>query len=121
VRLGLGRRGAGYETVAEEKLLTGNVRPTGIAVAPDGLSFYVGDWQYSGWRDDAEAGRLLKLTYRGPSRADPKPDWYIPAAMGRGFRASTAELVRGLSHPARGVRMVAQRRLAERGEEAVPP
>src|SRR5262249_3772328 len=42
------------------------------------------------------------------------------AAMGRAFRASTEELVRGLSHPARGVRMVAQRRIAERGAEAVP-
>ena len=121
VRLGLERRGAGYRTVSEEKLLAGNVRPTGIAVAPDGLSFYVGDWQFPGWRSDAKAGRLLKLTYRGASAAAPKPAWYLPAAMGREFRASTDELVRGLSHPARSVRMVAQRRLAERGKEAVPP
>ena len=108
-------------TIAEEKLLAGNVRPTGIAIAPDGLSFYVGDWQFPGWRSDAKAGRLLKLTYRGPSAAAPKPAWYVPAAMGREFQASTDELVRGLSHPARSVRMVAQRRLAERGKEAVPP
>ena len=121
VRLGLERRGAGYRTVSEEKLLAGNVRPTGIAVAPDGLSFYVGDWQFPGWRSDAKAGRLLKLTYRGASAAAPKPAWYVPAAMGREFRASTDELVRGLSHPARSVRMVAQRRLAERGKAAVPP
>ena len=102
-------------------MLTGNVRPTGIAVAPDGLSFYVGDWQFPGWRSDAKAGRLLKLTYRGASAAAPKPAWYVPAAMGRAFQASTDELVRGLSHPARGVRMVAQRRLAERGKEAIRP
>ena len=121
VRLGFGRKGAGYRTVSEEKLLAGNFRPTGIAVAPDGLSFYVGDWQFPGWRSDAKAGRLLKLTYRGASAAAPKPAWYVPAAMGREFRASTDELVRGLSHPARSVRMVAQRRLAERGKEAVPP
>ena len=24
----------------------------------------MGDWQYSGWRDDIKAGRLLRLTYR---------------------------------------------------------
>jgi putative heme-binding domain-containing protein len=121
VRLRLERRSAGYETVFEEKLLAGHARPTGIAVAPDGLSLYVGDWQFPGWRSDAQAGRLLKLTYRGASAAAPKPAWYIPASMGREFRASTDELVRGLSHPARSVRMVAQRRLAERGSVAVPP
>ncbi len=72
VRLGLERRGAGYVTASEEKLLAGNVRPTGIAVAPDGLSFYVGDWQFPGWRSDAKAGRLLKLTYRGASLGRPQ-------------------------------------------------
>jgi putative heme-binding domain-containing protein len=121
VRLALRRRGASYGVAAEEKLLAGNVRPTGIAVAPDGLSFYVGDWQFPGWRSDAKAGRLLRLTYRGASQAAPKPSWYVPAAMGRAFHASTDELVRGLSHPARSVRMVAQRRLAQVGNEAVPP
>ncbi len=121
VRLGLGHRGAGFRAAPEEKLLAGHVRPTGIAVAPDGLSFYVGDWQFPGWRSDAKAGRLLRLTYRGASAAAPKPAWYLPAAMGREFRATTDELVRGLSHPARSVRMVAQRRLAERGNEAIPP
>ncbi len=120
VRLGLKRRGAGYRTNSEEKLLAGNVRPTGIAVAPDGLSFYVGDWQFPGWRSDARAGRLLKMTYRGASAATLKPAWYVPAALGREFRASTDELVHGLSHPARSVRMVAQRRLTQRRTEAVP-
>ncbi len=120
VRLVLERTGASYRTDSEVKLLAGNVRPTGIAVAPDGLSFYVGDWQFPGWRSDAQAGRLLKVTYRGPSSAAPKPAWYVPAAMGRDFRASTDELVRGLAHPARSVRMVAQRRLAERRTAAIP-
>ena len=120
VRLGLERRGAGYGTASEQKLLAGNLRPTGIAVAPDGRSLYVGDWQFPGWRNDAKAGRLLKLTYQGASAATPKPAWFIPAAMGREFRASTDELISGLSHSARSVRMVAQRRLAERGAEAVP-
>ena len=120
VRLGLEQRGAGYRTISEEKLLAGNVRPTGIAVAPDGLSFYVGDWQFPGWRSDAKAGRLLKMTYRGVSAATPKPVWYLPAAMGREFQASTDELVRGLSHPARSVRMVAQRRLIARAHGGRP-
>ena len=121
IRLGLERRGASYRTVSEEKLLAGNVRPTGIAVAPDGLSFYVGDWQFAGWRSDAKAGRLLRVTFRGANAGAPRPAWYLPAAMGRDFRASTDELVQGLSHPARSVRMVAQRRLAARRANAVPP
>jgi putative heme-binding domain-containing protein len=120
VRIAMKGRGAGYEVISEEKLLADNVRPTGIAVAADGLSFYVGDWQFAGWRSNAQAGRLLKLTYRGRSRAEPRPDWYAPAAMGREIRASTDELVRGLSHLARAVRMVAQRRIGERGARAVP-
>jgi putative heme-binding domain-containing protein len=121
VRLTLGRKGAGYTAVSEERLLAGNARPTCIAIAPDGLSLYLGDWQFPGWRTDVKAGRLLKLTYRGASAASAKPPWFVPAAMGRAFQASTAELVRGLSHPARSVRMVAQRRLTERGKEAIPP
>ena len=119
VRLGLKLQSAGYRTVSEEKLLAGNARPTGIAIAPDGLSLYVGDWQFPGWRSEAKAGRLLKVTYQGASAAAPKPAWFIPAAMGRDYRATSDELVRALSHPARSVRMVAQRRLAERRKEVV--
>jgi putative heme-binding domain-containing protein len=121
VRLSVEARDAGFRSASEEKLLAGHVRPTGIAVAPDGRSFYVGDWQFDGWRSDVEAGRLLKLTYRVGTAGAPKPAWFIPAAMGRKFRASTDELVRCLAHPARTVRMVAQRRLAERAGEAVGP
>ncbi len=71
---------------AEEKILSGAFRPTGIAISPDGMSFYIGDWQFPGWREDVVAGRLLKLSYRGKSRAAAKPAWYLPAAMGRHFR-----------------------------------
>jgi putative heme-binding domain-containing protein len=118
VRLKVERQGASYRVAAEEKILSGAFRPTGIAVSSDGLSFFVGDWQHSGWRDDVDAGRLLKVTYRGESQAAARPAWYQPAAMGRQFRATTEELVEGLSHPARTVRMVAQRRLVDRGVEA---
>ena len=58
------------------------------------------------------------MTYTGPSLATPKPAWFVPAAMGRPFEASTDDLVKGLFHPAQSVRLVAQRRLAERKAEA---
>jgi hypothetical protein len=121
VRLKIERRGATYGVIAEEKILTGNFRPTGIAISPDGLSFYIGDWQFPGWREDVEVGRLLKVSYRGTSRATARPAWYLPAAMGHQFQATTPELIEGLGHPSRAVRTVAQRRLIARGREVVVP
>jgi len=58
----------------------------------------------------------MEAQFTGPTHARTKPQWYLPAAMGRPFRASTAELLEGLSHPAREVRLTAQRRLAKRKE-----
>ncbi|HLY10101.1 MAG TPA: HEAT repeat domain-containing protein, partial [Planctomycetota bacterium] len=40
--------------------------------------------------------------------------WYVPAATAQAFDASIADLVKALSHPSREVRLVAQRRLADR-------
>lgn len=95
-------------------------RPVGIALAPDGASFYIADWNYSGWRAKTIAGRLLKISYTGTSLAAPKPAWWVAAASGKPFTATTAELVAALKHPAQNVRLVAQHRLAERAAEAVP-
>ena len=92
-------------------------RPVGITVTPDGMGFYITDWGLSGWKRNELLGRLFKVTYTGKSLAAPKPDWYIPAATGQKFKASTKELIQALSHPSQNVRMVAQRRLADRGKE----
>ncbi|MEO8426441.1 MAG: PVC-type heme-binding CxxCH protein [Verrucomicrobiota bacterium] len=124
MRLRIARDGATYKVVArEEDLLIGppEFRPVGIAWAPDGLSMYVCDWNHIDDKENVKVGRLLKVSYTGKSQALPKPDWYLPAAMGRAFEASTPELVLGLSHPSHSVRMVAQRRLAERGPAVVEP
>jgi putative heme-binding domain-containing protein len=96
--------------------LTG-FKPVGITVTPDGMGFYVTDWGVSGWKRGDIVGRLFKLTYTGKSLAAPKPDWYVAAAKGQKFKASTRELVQALSHPSYNVRMVAQRRLADRGKD----
>lgn len=93
-------------------------RPVGICVTPDGMGFYVTDWGLSGWKNSQVVGRLFKVTYTGKSLAAPKPKWYIPAATGKPFKASTSALVKALSHPSQSVRMVAQRRLAERHSAA---
>ena len=41
--------------------------------------------------------------------------------MGLKFHASTRDLMAGLKHPAESVRLVSQRRLAERGQAAARP
>jgi putative heme-binding domain-containing protein len=92
-------------------------KPVGITITPDGMGFYVTDWGLNGWKNGEVVGRLFKLTYTGKSRAAPKPDWYIPAASGQKFKASTKELVQALSHPSQSVRLVAQRRLADRRKD----
>ncbi|QDV37781.1 Cytochrome c [Tautonia plasticadhaerens] len=97
----------------------GDFRPVGIAVAPDGLGLYICDWQHADTKEAVSVGRLLRLTYTGPSHARTRPSWFLDAACGRPCRASLDELVVALSHPARSVREVAQRRLAERGTGAV--
>jgi hypothetical protein len=85
------------------------------------MALCVTDPCYGGWKQNVTVDRLLKVTYTdGKSEAVPKPGWYVPAATAGPFEATTAELVEGLKHPAQSVRLVAQRRLAERGSVAVP-
>jgi putative heme-binding domain-containing protein len=123
VRFRLSPKGASYDVYAREEFLTSGAeefRPLGIGISPDGTGFYLADWNVGGWKKPDVAGRLLKITYTGRSLAQSKPAWYLPAAMGRPFEATTGELVQGLRHPAQSVRLTAQRRLAERGPSVVP-
>jgi putative membrane-bound dehydrogenase-like protein len=118
------REGGSYKIVRRDAFLTKGTRefrPVGIAVSPDGMSLYLADWNYGGWSNrTVKAGRLIKATYTGPSQAAPKPAWWLPAALGKPCPAATAELVEALRHPAQSVRLVAMRRAAESGGEAVP-
>jgi putative membrane-bound dehydrogenase-like protein len=124
-RIAVERNGGTYKVTKREVILKGGpgaLRPVGIQVLPDGSGIIVADWNFAGWRNaQADAGRLLKLTYTGKLTPTPRPQWYVPAATGKEFNATTAELIAGLSHPAECVRLVAQRRLVDRGNEAVAP
>ncbi|MDB6030377.1 MAG: putative rane-bound dehydrogenase [Verrucomicrobiales bacterium] len=123
-RFVVARDGGSYRIVKREAFLKKRgkeFRPLGIDVTPDGMGFYVADWNYGGWMAKGQdAGRFLKITYTGKSQAVPKPKWFEPAAMGKAFNASINELAEGLKHPSQRVRLVAQRRLAEKGSKAVP-
>ncbi len=90
-------------------------RPVGLAFTPDGRSLILGDWQHRDVKDaQARVGRLWKLTWTGTGTRVPVPEWYVPAATGKPFRADDAALIAGLRHPSRDIRHCAQRRLSER-------
>ncbi len=117
MRVRVEREGGTYRAVSKEDLFPnppGDFRPVGITEGADGKSIYICDWQHRDEKANVSVGRLFKLTWTGPDLSAPKPAWYLPAATGKKFEAPTSELVLGLSHPSRSVRLTAQRRLAER-------
>jgi putative membrane-bound dehydrogenase-like protein len=121
-RFVVARDGGTYKVVKLETMISGpKFRPVGCSVTADGTGLLVTDWEYGGWQNPEVHGRLLRLTYTGAMHPTPRPAWYVPAAQGEKFTASIDELVTALSHPAEAVRLVAQRRLADRGAEAVAP
>jgi putative heme-binding domain-containing protein len=124
LRVTTARDGATFRAVDRRDLFADvpeDFRPVGIAWSADGRSLYICDWRHRDTKEVVTVGRLLKLAYTGRSHAAPRPPWYVDAATGRASRATTEDLIRGLSHPARSVRDSAQRRLAERGPRAVEP
>lgn len=123
-RIVVERAGATYKIAKrDDKFLKGGTqpfRPLGIDITPDGLGFYICDWNFDGWNAKTDVGRFMKLAFTAKSHATPKPAWYVPAAMGQKFDATTQDLIAALAHPAQSVRLVASRRIAERGNSAVP-
>jgi putative heme-binding domain-containing protein len=123
-RARLTRDGATYRLKPIEDLIPAgpsDFRPVGIALSPDGMGFYVTDWNFAGWKQKKEAGRLFKLSRVGPSRAAPKPAWYLPSTLGRGGEIPLGDLLVGLRHPAKSVRLAAERRIAKCGTAALQP
>lgn len=116
MRVRVERDGGTYRAVSKEDLFPnppGDFRPVGITLAPDGKSIYICDWNHRDEKAEVKVGRLFKLTWTGPDTSTPKPAWYLPAATGRSFVASTKDLLAGLAHPSHSVRLAAQRRLAD--------
>jgi putative membrane-bound dehydrogenase-like protein len=122
-RVRIERDGATFRVAAYEELFRDvpeDFRPVGLAWAADGLAMYICDWQHRDVKEKtADVGRLWKLTWTGTNHATAKPAWFLAAAQGKPFDASTDELVNVLAHPSREVRLTAQRALARgrRGDE----
>lgn len=117
LRVHVQRAGASYQAVTRQDVFSavpGDFRPVGIALAPDGLSFYICDWNHADTKDKVEVGRLLKLTFTGRSQATRKPDWHLAAALGQESNATLPQLIETLSHPAQSVRLTAQRQIVQR-------
>jgi putative membrane-bound dehydrogenase-like protein len=101
-RVRIAREGASYAAVSREDFLTNggprdNFRPVGICLSPEGRSLYVADWHHEGSKGKVAAGRVLKVTFAGKHEPTPRP----------------GDPGQALTHPAREVRLAAQRRLVE--------
>ena len=100
MRVVVARDGATYRVVSKQDFFTDppeDFRPVGIAPGADALSIYICDWNHRDTKENVAVGRLLKLSYTGKSHAKPQP----------------TNLIEALSHPARNVRLAAQRQLKE--------
>ncbi|HTD87792.1 MAG TPA: HEAT repeat domain-containing protein [Candidatus Binatia bacterium] len=100
MRVVVARDGATYRVVSKQDFFTDppeDFRPVGIALGADALSIYICDWNHRDVKENVSVGRLFKLSYTGKSHAKPAP----------------TDLVEALSHPARSVRLAAQRQLKE--------
>lgn len=121
LRVRIQREGATFRTVSRQDVFSkvpDDFYPVGIAWGADAKSIYICDWQHRDTKENVVAGRLWKMTYKGSSQAAPKPDWYLPAALGQPVSASIEALVNGLSHPSQNVRLTAQRQLIRRPGDA---
>lgn len=121
-RVQIERSGATFRAVHDEQMFINppaDFRPVGIAFSDDGASIYICDWAHRDTKEQALTGRLWKLSWTGKNNAAPRPSWYLAAATGKLVDASDAEIARGLEHPARRVRMAAQRTLIARKSVSV--
>jgi putative heme-binding domain-containing protein len=111
-RYELVKSGVTFKVARREPLVTkgtlGDFRPFSLAVDADRNGLILVDWAYNGWlADGTKTGRLYRLRYEGKDKVSPSND---PC----GFMAS-AKVLDELNHPARSVRLAAQRKVAAEG------
>jgi glucose/arabinose dehydrogenase len=123
-RVRLARDGATFRAVADELLFPdppADFRPVGITETTEGSGFFICDWQHADNKEGVAVGRLWKLTANLATNIAPKPLWYLPAALGQPSNASIEDLIGGLAHPRKSVRLTAQSAVSRRGAVAIPP
>ena len=122
-RVAIARVGGTFKPLMDELVFPnppGDFRPVGIAASDDGRSIYICDWQHRDSKEQASVGRLWKLSWEGATEGRRRPEWYVDAAMGRTVNPTRDSMVEALGHPARSVRMTAQRQWAVGGKDNLP-
>ena len=106
----LKKKGASFEAEIEDFMVkegTEEFRPLDLCFSPDGRHMYVADWNYSGWVNKKQAGRLFRVTYVGTDvTSEP-----ARAPQGGPFES----YVKSLGHPSHAERMRAMFALAAWG------
>ena len=118
LRLEVERQGATYAAKRRTDLFSNvpdDFRPVGICPTADGSGILICDWRHVDNKENVVVGRLWRLTHDGATHSAPKPAWWLSAAQGEPCVATGSELIEALGHPSADVRMVAQRRLIDRG------
>jgi putative membrane-bound dehydrogenase-like protein len=114
------RAGATFNCVLHEDWITpgksGEFRPLDIAESPDGRFVYVADWNFDGWTQPTEAGRVWRIGRADGASGTPPfgslhdKDMSVSSLA----HASLGDLVANLDHPGFQRRIAAQRELARR-------
>lgn len=89
---------------------TGDFRPEDLCFSPDGRIMYVADWNFGGWTQPEQRGRLYRVTYVGDDLREVPP---ADAACD-----DIDALIDQLAHPNYQARRVAQTQLAKLGQPA---
>ena len=117
------RAGGTYHAIKDELLFVEpppDFRPVGISESADGRGILICDWQHLDQKASVTVGRLWKLTNQTAGKPAPLPGWFVPAVKGEPLETTDSELLGGLAHPEKRVRLAAQRALARRGKVVVP-
>lgn len=115
-RVMLERHVGTFREVRNEVLFTSvpdDFRPVGISESHDGQSLLICDWQFRDTKDtNAAVGRLWRLKATFATNAVAIPEWAVRLGLGRTADVAVTELLLGLDHPSKEVRLIAQRQLA---------
>jgi hypothetical protein len=72
------------------------------------------DWQHLDNKENVTVGRLWRLTHEQATNAASRPAWILRRCAGQKNSATDQQLIDALDHPARRVRLTAQRELQQR-------
>jgi putative membrane-bound dehydrogenase-like protein len=117
-RFELARDGASYRCTLTEDFVTpgesGEFRPLDLCESPDGRYLYVADWNFPGWTNPTEAGRVWRIRRADDCPGEPPRGGLPDMTTATLAKASVESLLANLDHPGFRRRLAAQRELARR-------